>query len=298
MKVVGSFQEVRYLSSGTVGLVPTMGFLHEGHLSLIDAARVECDTVVMSLFVNPLQFDESRDLSRYPRDLQRDARLAESRGVDVFFAPDVEEMYPQEPLTRVTVAGVTEQMEGVHRPGHFDGVATVVAKLFVGSQADKAYFGRKDAQQLITVTRMADDLSIPIEVIPVPIVRELDGLALSSRNVFLTAEERNTALAISGALMQAADEVEDGLIAANEIEAIVEAGISGLEVDYVTLAGAATARPMSSLDSDGFLAVAAHVGATRLIDNVSFRVTSSGAIAERGSRLSEPSILYGDDPPV
>ena len=276
MKVVGSFQEVRYSSSGTVGLVPTMGFLHEGHLSLIDAARVECDTVVMSLFVNPLQFDESRDLSRYPRDLQRDARLAESRGVDVFFAPDVEEMYPQEPLTRVTVAGVTEQMEGVHRPGHFDGVATVVAKLFVGSQADKAYFGRKDAQQLITVTRMADDLSIPIEVIPVPIVRELDGLALSSRNVFLTAEERNTALAISRALMRAADEVEDGLIAANEIEAIVEAGISGLEVDYVTLAGAATARPMSSLDSDGFLAVAAHVGATRLIDNVSFRVSSSG----------------------
>ena len=298
MKVVGSFQEVRYLSAGTVGLVPTMGFLHEGHLSLIDAARSDCDTVVMSLFVNPLQFDQSRDLSRYPRDLDRDAGLAESRGVDVLFAPDTDEMYPQEPLTRVTVAGVTEEMEGFYRPGHFDGVATVVAKLFIGTSADKAYFGRKDAQQLITVTRMAADLSIPVEVVPVPIVREHDGLALSSRNVFLSPEERSSALAISRSLMRAADAVERDLRAAAEIEAIVKEGLSGLEYDYVTLADAATARPIETLESDGILAVAAHVGATRLIDNVAFRLISDRAVAERGTRLSTPSILYGDDEPL
>jgi pantoate--beta-alanine ligase len=185
-------------------------------------------------------------------------------------------------------------MEGIYRPGHFDGVATVVAKLFVGTSADKAFFGRKDAQQLIMVTRMAADLSMPIEVVPVPIVRESDGLALSSRNVFLSAEERRAALAISRALMDAADEVENGLTETSEIEAIVESGVADLEVDYVTLADAVTARRLDTLGTDGILAIAAHVGATRLIDNVSFRVSSGGTVAERGVRLSEPSILYGD----
>lgn len=292
MKTVGTFEEVRMLSEGTVGLVPTMGFLHEGHLSLIDTARNECDTVVMSLFVNPLQFDESRDLSSYPRDLGRDASLAAGRGVDVLFAPEMDEMYPEQPLTRVSVAEITEEMEGAHRPGHFEGVATVVAKLFAGTQPARAYFGRKDAQQLVTVTRMAADLSMPVEVVPVPIIREQDGLALSSRNVFLSDEERTRALAISASLMQAADSVERGERSALAIEAIVRAGLTGLEIDYVTLAGAATARSIDNLVTDAFLAVAARVGATRLIDNVYFGMSADGADAERGRRLNAPSILY------
>lgn len=292
MKLVGSFGEVRQLGTGTVGLVPTMGFLHEGHLSLIDAARRDCDTVVMSLFVNPLQFDESRDLSRYPRDIDRDASLAEESGVDVLFAPELEEMYPEAPFTTVTVAEVTEEMEGAFRPGHFDGVATVVAKLFAGTQADRAYFGRKDAQQLITVTRMAADLSMPIEIVPVPIVREHDGLALSSRNVFLSEEERGRALRLSRSLMQAADAVEGGLLSAGDIEALVAAGLGDLEVDYVTLASSSSARSISRLETDSVLAVAAKVGATRLIDNVSFCVTPNGVQAERGRRLDRQSLLY------
>lgn len=295
MRTVGTFEEVRMLSEGTVGLVPTMGYLHEGHLSLIDAARRECDTVVMSLFVNPLQFDESRDLSVYPRDLERDASLAAGRGVDLLFAPETEEMYPEQPLTRVSVAEITEEMEGAHRPGHFEGVATVVAKLFAGTQATRAYFGRKDAQQLVTVTRMAADLSMPVEVVPVPIIREQDGLALSSRNVFLSEEERTRALAISGSLMEAADAVERGERSSRVLEAIVRAGLAGLEIDYVALADAATARSVETLVADAFLAVAARVGTTRLIDNVSFRVRADGADAERGMLLDAPSILYERD---
>ena len=292
MKLVGSFGEVRQLGTGIVGLVPTMGFLHEGHLSLIGAARRDCDTVVMSLFVNPLQFDESRDLSRYPRDIDRDAALAEESGVDVLFAPEPEEMYPVAPFTTVTVAEVTEEMEGAFRPGHFDGVATVVAKLFAGTQADRAYFGRKDAQQLITVTRMAADLSMPIEIVPVPIVREHDGLALSSRNVFLSKEERGRALRISRSLMEAADAVEHGLLSAGDIEALVAAGLGDLEIDYVTLASSSSARSISRLETDSVLAVAAHIGATRLIDNVSFSMTSDGVQAERGRCLDRQSLLY------
>jgi pantoate--beta-alanine ligase len=292
MKTVGTFEEVRTLSEGTVGLVPTMGFLHEGHLSLIDTARHECDTVVMSLFVNPLQFDESRDLSSYPRDVERDASLAAGRGVDVLFAPEMDEMYPEQPLTRVSVAEITEEMEGAHRPGHFEGVATVVAKLFAGTQAARAYFGRKDAQQLATVTRMAVDLSIPVEVVPVPIIRERDGLALSSRNVFLSDGERTRALAISTSLMEAADAVERGERSAAAVEAMVSARLAGLEIDYVTLAEAATARSTDTLEADAFLAVAARVGATRLIDNVFFGVSKDGVDAERGRRLDAPSILY------
>lgn len=292
MKIVGTFAETRELAAGTVGLVPTMGFLHEGHLSLIDAARSECDTVVMSLFVNPLQFDESRDLSRYPRDLDRDEALAEDRGVDVLFAPDLEEMYPTEPLTRVSVAQVTDEMEGAYRPGHFEGVATVVAKLFAGTQAHRAYFGRKDAQQFAVVTRMAADLSIPIEIVSVPIVREDDGLALSSRNVFLSREDRRRALSISTGLMRAADAAEGGLRSARELEGLVEIHFDEVGIDYVTLADAATALPLEVLDREAFLAVAVRVGVIRLIDNVRFGVTGAAVTADRGVLLEGPSMLY------
>lgn len=297
MKTVGTFEEVRRLSRGTVGLVPTMGFLHEGHLALIDSARHECDTVIMSLFVNPLQFDESRDLSVYPRDLNRDADLAGGRGVHVLFAPRIDEMYPVRPLTQVRVAEVTEEMEGAHRPGHFEGVATVVAKLFAGTRPARAYFGRKDAQQLSMVTRMAADLSMPVKIVPVPIVRERDGLALSSRNVFLSDGERARALAISGSLMEAADAVEHGERDASVIETIVRDGLDGLEIDYVTLADGATARSAETLESNAFLATAVRIGKTRLIDNVSFRMDENGAAADRGVRLTEPSILYERDLP-
>jgi pantoate--beta-alanine ligase len=292
MKIVQRFAEVRALTAGTLGLVPTMGFLHEGHLALVDAARRDCDTVVMSLFVNPLQFDETRDLSRYPRDLDRDAELAEGRGVDVLFAPELDEMYPQEPLTRVTVSGTTDEMEGAHRPGHFDGVATVVAKLFVGTRADRAYFGRKDAQQLATVARMAADLSIPIEVVPVSIVREQDGLALSSRNVFLSLDERRIALGISAGLMAAADAAEGGERDGLQLESIVRARLDGVLIDYVALAGASSASRVDNLEEDAVLAVAARVGETRLIDNVILTVHGDTVVADRGTRLDEPSILY------
>ncbi len=295
MRIVERFSDVRASTGGTLGLVPTMGFLHEGHLALVDAARRDCDTVVMSLFVNPLQFDEGSDLSRYPRDLDRDAALAEGRGVDVLFAPDLDEMYPEEPLTRVTVSGTTEEMEGAHRPGHFDGVATVVAKLFAGIRADRAYFGRKDAQQLATVARMAADLSIPIRVIPVSIVREQDGLALSSRNVFLSSRERSRALGISSGLMAAADAAEDGERDGARLESIVRARLDGVLIDYVSLAGASSARRVDRLEDDAFLAVAARVGETRLIDNVFLSVTGAGVAADRGTRLDHGSILYAPD---
>ena len=292
MKIVGTFAETRALSYGTIGLVPTMGFLHEGHLSLIEAARAECDTVVMSVFVNPLQFDESRDLDRYPRDLERDATLAEAHGVDVVFAPETEEMYPDYPLTRVVVTGVAEGMEGTHRPGHFGGVATVVAKLFAGTQADRAYFGRKDAQQLAVITRMGADLSFPIEVVPVPIVRERDGLALSSRNVFLEREDRKAALRISAGLMEAATAAEAGERVASHLESIVRVHLAGMDVDYVALADASSTDRIAHLVGDSFLAVAVRVGPIRLIDNVFFRWDPDGVKADQGVRLKRPSALY------
>ncbi|HSG79483.1 MAG TPA: pantoate--beta-alanine ligase, partial [Acidimicrobiia bacterium] len=187
-----------------------MGYLHEGHLALIEAAREGSDTVVVSLFVNPLQFDQASDLARYPRDLERDAALAASAGADILFAPDVTEMYPDEPVTRVRLATLTSTMEGAHRPGHFDGVATVVAKLFAGLRPDRAWFGRKDAQQLVVIGRMAADLSFPVEVVGHPTLREADGLALSSRNVFLSSDEREVALSLSRGLFAAADAVAVG----------------------------------------------------------------------------------------
>ena len=205
MRITKTFAETRASAAGSVGFVPTMGFLHEGHLSLIEAARRESDTVVMSLFVNPLQFDRDEDLTRYPRDLDRDVALATAAGADVVFAPEVDEMYPAEQLTRVIVKGLSDELEGPNRPGHFEGVATVVAKLFAGVRPQRAYFGRKDAQQLAVVRRMAADLSMPVHVVGAPIVREGSGLALSSRNIFLSSDQRNAALGLSRGLMKAAD---------------------------------------------------------------------------------------------
>ena len=295
MRITSTFAETRDLARGGVGLVPTMGFLHEGHLSLADAARRECDTVVMSLFVNPLQFGEGEDLARYPRDPEGDAVLAEAAGVDVLFAPQVAEMYPRAPLTRVTVAEMSERLEGGRRPGHFTGVATVVAKLFAGTHPDRAYFGRKDAQQLAIVRRMASDLSFPLQIVGVPIVREVGGLALSSRNWYLSPEERQRATALSRGLMGAADAAEAGVTDAAALTQLVwdeMAAAAGVEPEYAALAAAEDAAPLDVLDRPAFLAVAARVGPARLIDNIHLDPAGDGFAADRGVELTAPSLLY------
>jgi pantoate--beta-alanine ligase len=295
MKIVETFADARALGRGCLGLVPTMGYLHEGHISLIDAARSECDTVVVSLFVNPLQFGPNEDLASYPRDLDRDAALVEAARADVLFAPRLEVMYPDDPLTTVTVGDVTEGREGARRPGHFDGVATVVAKLFAGIVPDRSYFGRKDAQQLVTVRRMVLDLSFPTIIVGAPIVREADGLALSSRNIFLDPRQRDAARSISRGLFAAAAAVTAGERSAREIEGITSAvvdGEAGIDLDYATLADQETAAPVTTLDRPAFLAVAASVGSTRLLDNIHIDPYEGGWVPDVGTRLREPSILY------
>lgn len=278
------------IGAAPAALVPTMGYLHDGHLSLVDLAREATDLVVMSLFVNPLQFDQQSDLDRYPRDLERDAALAESAGVDVLFAPTVDEMYPVEPLTRVIVPDVSSGMEGAHRPGHFEGVATVVAKLFAGLRPAVAVFGRKDAQQLAVVRRMALDLSFPVEIIGAPTVRESDGLALSSRNVFLGEEDREAALGLSRGLFAAAEAVRAGERSGAVLEHLVVDAVAaaGAELEYATLADAFSAAPLDTLDREAFLAVAARVGDVRLIDNV---VLWPDGSTDTGVVLDGPSIL-------
>ncbi len=299
MKIVSTFDDVRATRKGRTGLVPTMGFLHEGHVSLLDAARHSCDHVVMSLFVNPLQFDESRDLTRYPRDLDRDAAIAEAAGVDVILAPAVEEMYRKwPPDTVVQVPRLSGVLEGKFRPGHFDGVATVVTKLLAGIQPDVAFFGRKDGQQLAVVTAMARDLSLPVEVAGRPIVREADGLALSSRNVFLSAGDRAAALSLSRGLMEAADAVDDGMLDAGRLTMAVESTIArepAVSVEYVKLAAQDDLELLHRIDRPSFLSLAARVGSVRLIDNIHIDQALAGFVADRGVLLDEASMLYGSE---
>ncbi len=296
MKTVGTFAEARELAVGAVGLVPTMGFLHEGHLSLIEAARKENDSVVVSLFVNPLQFNEEADLVAYPRNIDRDKALAQAAGADVLFSPDTSTMYSTDPRSTVVVKGVPDAMEGAHRPGHFEGVATVVAKLFAGIQPDKAYFGRKDAQQLALVTTMAADLSFPVSVRGLPIVRESDGLALSSRNILLRDDDRSVALGLSSSLFTASAAFEAGERSANVLCGIVHDELdtnAAADVEYVNVARASDAQLVDDVDVTSFLALAARVGGVRLIDNVFLDPNTERA--DRGIRLTKPTILYGDD---
>lgn len=295
MEVTETFEAARSRGRGIVGLVPTMGFLHEGHLSLLESAREHSDTVTMSLYVNPLQFDEDTDLERYPRDLDRDLALAREAGVDVVFAPPADTMFASKPATRVAVDPLTGAMEGAHRPGHFSGVATVVAKLFAGLRPDRAYFGRKDAQQLAVVRRLTADLSFPVDVVGCPVVRESDGLALSSRNVFLDSDGRRAALALSRALFAAADLAERGERRAGRLRdaaAGILSGEPGLSPEYVELAAQDDVSRLRSLDRPAFLAAAGRVGDVRLIDNVHFDRNPHGITADRGIRLERTSILY------
>jgi pantoate--beta-alanine ligase len=271
-----------------VGLVPTMGSLHAGHRSLIRAAREACDLVVVTIFVNPLQFGAGEDLDSYPRDLTGDLAVCEREGVDLVFAPAAAEMYPNgAPLTTVHVAGLTGDLCGASRPTHFDGVATVVTKLFAITGPCAAYFGRKDAQQLAVITRMAADLDLRVDVVGCPIVREPDGLALSSRNAYLSVEQRRAALVLSRALEAAAAAVlageRDPLALLDLVRGLV-ARESGVELEYAEARAAHDLSRLAVLDGDVLLAVAARVGATRLIDNVSLSIRGRDVTADLGIR--------------
>jgi pantoate--beta-alanine ligase len=253
-----------------IGLVPTMGAFHEGHLSLMRRAREDCDLVVVSLFVNPAQFNDAGDLDAYPRDPKRDAELATEIGVDYLFAPPVDEVYPSGFATTVSVAGLTETLEGVHRGrAHFDGVTTVVTKLFNIVSPDVAYFGQKDAQQAAVIRRLVRDLDIPVAIEVCPTVRETDGLAMSSRNVHLSSADRARATALHRALRAAADAVRAGERdpgAARE-RALAELTSADIEPEYVELVSADTLAPLPRIAGDVLAVLAAPVGGTRLIDN-------------------------------
>lgn len=256
----------------SIGLVPTMGAFHDGHLELIRRARAGNDVAVVSLFVNPAQFGPGEDLDSYPRDEDRDAALAAELGVDVLFAPSVEEVYPPGFSTRVSVAGLTEVLDGHpdrRGPGHFEGVATVVVKLLNMAQPDAAYFGRKDAQQALVIKRLVRDLDIPVEIVAVPTVRDADGLALSSRNAYLNDEERERALGLSRALEAANRTVAAGRTDARSVleAAGRELAARGIEPEYLELRSAEDLSPADRVNGRTLLAVAARVGRARLIDN-------------------------------
>lgn len=277
MKVIRTVSELRRAVATAraarhrIGLVPTMGAFHEGHLSLMRRARETCGFVVVSLFVNPTQFNERSDLDRYPRDEQRDTAMAESTGVDVLFAPPVHEVYPDGYATMVEVSGVSEPLEGTMRgPAHFRGVATVVAKLFNMAQPDDAFFGQKDAQQALLIRRMTRDLDFPVNVVVCPTVREPDGLAMSSRNALLDAGSRHRATALSRALFAVQAAVADG---ERDAERALDAGrqilrAEGIETEYLAAVSADTLTPVRTITGETLVPIAARVGSVRLIDNV------------------------------
>jgi pantoate--beta-alanine ligase len=256
---------------GSVGLVPTMGFLHAGHMALVERARRENDYVVVSIFVNPAQFGPREDLGRYPRDMERDLSLLREAGVDLVFAPDVTEVYPEGFGTYVTVEGLSDKLEGAFRPSHFRGVATVVAKLFNIIPANRAYFGQKDAQQVLVLRRMARDLDFRHEIVVVPTVREPDGLALSSRNSYLNAEERQSALVLSRALSVAEEMYRDGERRATEIRSAMRVLLDAtplVKTDYASVSNPETLEELDRIEDRALVAIAARVGRTRLIDNI------------------------------
>jgi pantoate--beta-alanine ligase len=254
-----------------VGFVPTMGALHDGHVSLVRAAKAQCDVVAVSIFVNPLQFGPSEDLAKYPRPFERDREMLEKESVDFLFAPAVDEMYPERAITYVTVEAMSERLCGRSRPGHFRGVTTVVAKLFHIVEPDFAFFGQKDAAQAAIIRRMVRDLNFPVEIVACPIVREPDGLAMSSRNVYLSREERNSALVLYRSLAEVQTCFERG---ERSTAALVEAGkhiLAGkanVRLDYLEIVNPDTLEPISEIKRSALVAVAAFLGTTRLIDNV------------------------------
>jgi pantoate--beta-alanine ligase len=279
MKICSTIPEARAACRDTrtnrkrLGLVPTMGALHEGHLSLVRAAKARCDAVAVSIFVNPTQFGPTEDLSKYPRQFDRDCRLLEKEGVEILFAPPVEEIYPNsnDRVTWVVVEGLSEKLDGRSRPGHFRGVTTIVAKLFHILEPDTAFFGQKDAAQLAVIRRMVQDLNFPVEIVACPIVREPDGLAMSSRNAYLNREERVRALVLQRALQKARQQFQAGeRISANLISAAEEifADEPQVRLDYFEIVDPDTLDPVERISQKTLVAVAAYVGNTRLIDNL------------------------------
>ena len=259
-----------------LGLVPTMGALHEGHLSLVRAARARCDVVAVSIFVNPTQFGPNEDFAKYPRSFERDRNLLAKEGVDFIFAPSAEEMYPAGATTWVTVEGMSDRLCGRSRPGHFRGVTTVVAKLFHIVEPDLAFFGQKDAAQAAIIRRMVRDLNLPVEIVVCPIVREPSGLAMSSRNAYLSAEQKQSALVLYGSLKEIARRFQSGerdtdrLIAAGKQ---IVAADSSVRLDYLEIVDPETLEPLSIVTPPALVAVAAFVGSTRLIDNVVLEIS-------------------------
>lgn len=274
-RTVHDVREWRRSLEGSVGLVPTMGYLHQGHLSLVRAARRNDDVVLVSIFVNPAQFGPEEDFARYPRDEGRDLRLLEAERVDTVFAPDADEIYPPRYGTYVTVEGVADRLEGASRPAHFRGVSTVVAKLFNIIGPDRAYFGQKDAQQLAVVGRMVRDLNLPVEIVGMPIVREPDGLAMSSRNAYLTPEQRTAASVLALSLSLAERTFDDAERDASNIRDAMREFIGRqplAEIDYVSIADAQTLDELDVIDREALVSLAVRFGATRLIDNTVLRV--------------------------
>lgn len=276
MRIYGEISKIRETVTAwkkdglTVGLVPTMGYLHEGHKSLIDAARRENDRVVVSIFVNPMQFGPSEDFDSYPRDLDKDAKLCEDAGVDLIFHPDAEEMYTEGFCSYVDMNGLTTELCGKSRPTHFRGVQTVVLKLFNIVTPDKAYFGQKDAQQLAVIKRMVIDLNVGTEIVGCPIVREADGLAKSSRNTYLNEEERKAALILHKSLEAGKALVESGETDAEAVKAAITSEIETeplAKIDYVDVVDFDTISKIEKIEGSVLVAIAVYIGKTRLIDN-------------------------------
>ena len=279
MKIVGTVKEVReqvkeWKKQGlSVGFVPTMGYLHEGHKSLMDAARKGNDKVVVSIFVNPMQFGPTEDLESYPRDLDADAKLCETTGADVIFHPEPEDMY-HDPHAFVSIDTLSDTLCGKTRPIHFKGVCTVVSKLFNIVTPDRAYFGQKDAQQLAIIRKMVQDLNFDIQIVGCPIIREEDGLAKSSRNTYLSEEERKAALCLSRAVKAGQDTICKGIKAEEvltKMREIIEAEPLA-KIDYVSMVDALDMQPIESVEKDVLVAMAVYIGKTRLIDNFSYEV--------------------------
>jgi pantoate--beta-alanine ligase len=280
MQILSTVSELRHWSrqqranNKIIGLVPTLGALHAGHASLIRAARKECDAVAVSIFVNPAQFGPNEDFARYPRTFDADCKLAEAEGADIIFAPSVEEIYPPGATTFVEVAELSDRLDGASRPGHFRGVATVVSKLFIAAEPDRAYFGQKDAAQVAILRRMTQDLRLGVEIVVCPIIRDPDGLALSSRNIYLSPEERQQALALSRAIRRVEALFTNGVRDTAALRSATQDLLQNqdkIRIDYIELVDWFTLLPIDFAVPGSLFALAAFVGTTRLIDNTILR---------------------------
>lgn len=299
MKIIRTIKEIQNSSQGmrecgkTIALVPTMGYLHEGHLSLVRKAKEECDALFVSIFVNPKQFGKTEDIDKYPRDLEQDKSLLEKENIDILFMPAEDEMYPKGYSSYVEVKGaLIESLCGLSRPGHFKGVATIVAKLFNIVAPHKAYFGQKDAQQALVIKQMVEDLNIPVDIRVLPIVREKDGLAMSSRNSYLSQDERKQAGSIYQALTKSKQMAEVGEISVNKIKRemrqIIESK-SELKVDYIEIVDAETLEKLEEIKKNSLAIVAVFAGKTRLIDNLTLSFTKRIVIPERSTQMEKAS---------